>query len=365
MCPARLVAAIVMEKGKALLGFYSGRMGAVCERMIPETTDMSWLKRGDSVFIKIACNSPQPHPAVTDPNAVEALVRFLYDCGAGIIYVGDQGGVEHVRLRRDGSRKDSTQSLMNLNGLIGAVARSKAALHCFDDRGWDDGYFKPELDFSNNWDGHLWLPKILREVDHIVYLPRLGAHVIAGYTCGIKNAVGFLRDDSRMFLHQRGATFHEKIAEINHVKEIHERLRFCLTMGRSAMVNYGPDYGEEYDFDGFMALCSNNLVDHDSAASALLPWLNSQRKSIYDIYNPVRQADLWNRVVTYMHWGKDAMADYEPIAPHASEDDPCISRLAMLQGYRPEKIAIHRQGDRFPDGLISHLSQAGDGMFII
>lgn len=337
-------------------------MRAICEYMIPEITDMSWLKRGDSVFVKVACNSHRPHPAVTDPSAVEALVGFLQNRGAGIVYVGDQGGVEHVRLRQDGSRKNSTQSLMNLNGLLGVVARSKAALHCFDDWDWD-GYFQPELDFGNNWDGRMWLPKILREVDHIVYLPRLGAHVISGYTCGIKNAVGWLRDDSRLYLHQRGAMFYERIAEINYVKEIRERLRFCLTMGRSAMVNYGPDYGERYDFDGFMALCSDNLVDHDSVASALLPWLDGRRKSVYDLYDPVRQADLWNRVVTFMNWGKDAMVDYEPIAPYAPEDNPCVSRLAMLQGYHPERIAICRQGSRWPERLGSYLAQFRDGVF--
>ena len=337
-------------------------MRAVCEHAIPKITDMEWLGRGDSVFIKVASNSPQRHPAVTDPNAVEALVGFIYDRGAGIVYVGDQGGVEHVRLRKNG-RKEATQSLMHLNGLLDAVARSKAALHCFDDQGWD-GYFQPDLDFGNNWEGRLWLPDILREVDHIIYLPRLGAHVISGCTCGIKNGVGFLRDDSRLFLHQRGTTFHEKIAEINHVKEIREKLRFCLTLGKSAMVNYGPDHGERYDFDGCIALGSANLVDHDRLASTILPWLDEQRKSMFDAFNPYRFADVWNRGVVLANWGIKAMADYETIAPHAIEDAPCVSQLAQLQGYHPERIAICRKGIRWPEGLESYLAQFGDEAFV-
>ncbi len=334
-----------------ILGTYKRReMREVCEEVISEITDMSWLSKGDSVFVKVACNSPRPHPAVTDPEAVEAVVGFLRDHGARIVIVGDQGGVEHVRLRSDGRRRSSTQVLMRSNGLLGAVVRSGAALQCFDDRGWDDGYFKPELDFINNWHGRMWLPKILRKVDHIIYLPRLGAHVISGYTCGIKNAVGFLRDDSRLYLHQRGATFHEKVTEINHVREIREKLRFCLTMGRSAMTNYGPDYGERYDFDGFMALCSDSLVDHDSVASALLPWLDDQRKSIHDIYNPNQQADLWNKIVVYLNWGKGAMADYEPISLY----NPCTSYLAQLQEYQPEQIEVYRRGDAFFNGWSWH-----------
>ena len=205
-----------MEKGKVLLGFYSERnMRAVCEHAIPKITDMEWLGRGDSVFIKVASNSPQRHPAVTDPDAVEAMVGFLRDHGAGHVYVGDQGGVEHVRLCHDGNRKGSTRELMAQNGLLTAIKGVGAIPYFFDDKGWY-GHFQPDLDFGNNWEGRLWLPDVLREVDHIIYLPRLGAHVISGCTCGIKNGVGFLRDDSRLFLHQRGATFHEKIAEINH-----------------------------------------------------------------------------------------------------------------------------------------------------
>ena len=96
-----------------VLGMYASRdMRDICERAIPAISDMGWLGRGDSVFVKVACNSPRRHPAVTDPNAVKALVGFLRDRGAGTVYVGDQAGVEHVRLRRNGSRKSSTFSVM-------------------------------------------------------------------------------------------------------------------------------------------------------------------------------------------------------------------------------------------------------------
>lgn len=331
-----------------VLGMYSSRnLRDICERAIPEISDMRWLKPGDSVFVKVACNSPRPHPAVTDPNAVEALVGFLRDRGAGTIYVGDQAGVEHVRLRSDGSRKSFTCSVMRKNGLLNAIERSGAILHCFDDQGWD-GYFQPELDFDNNWYGHLWLAKIIREVDHIVYLPRLGAHAIAGYTCAIKNAVGWLRDDSRLYLHQRGPSFHEKIAEINHVKEIRERLRFSLTLGEAALVNVGPDYGERYDFDGSMALGSASLVDHDRLASALLPWLNAQNKSVFDVFDYRRHADLLNRCVVLINWGVGAMAGYYPVVPFPLGRGlaPCVLRLAWLQRYRLGRITVHGQGSR-------------------
>ena len=235
--------------GQVVLGMHSSRQWrGVCEQAVSAISDLKWLSRGDSVFVKVACNSDQVHPAVTSPRAVEALVGLLKDRGAGTVYVGDQAGVEHVRLTRH-SRTGATRELMKRNGLLGAVKRSGATLWCFDDHGWD-GYFKAKLDFENQWEDGLWLPKIVQQVDHIIYLTRLGTHALAGYTCGIKNAVGWLRDDSRLLYHQRGETFFEKAAEINHAPELRKKLRFTLTLGDSALLDIGPDFGGEYDFDG-------------------------------------------------------------------------------------------------------------------
>src|SRR5688500_14842820 len=55
--------------------------------------DTSWLEPGDSVFVKVACNSGNRHPAVTSPNAVRAVTRALFERGAGRVLVGDQSGV--------------------------------------------------------------------------------------------------------------------------------------------------------------------------------------------------------------------------------------------------------------------------------
>jgi len=322
-------------------------MYGVCEDVIPEVTDMKWLGRGDSVLIKVACNSGYPHPAVTAPGAVEAIVGFLLKEGAGTVYVGDQGGVEHVRLHREG-RIGSTLELMRRNGLLQAVERSGGVACCFDDYGWGE-YFQPELDFKNNWNRRLWVSEIVQEVDHIIYLPRLSAHVIAGYTCAIKNAVGFLRDDSRSYLHRQAVTFHEKIAEISHAKPIRERLRFCLTLADSALLNLGPDYGKKYDFDDCVAVASRNLVDHDYLASALLRWLDEQDRSVLDLLP--RQPNLLNRLLAKAVWGL-------PTGFLVSHD--CAGYKGRLQGYYPEKIAVHMQGN-IPEGLVFHLEEFTGG----
>lgn len=357
------------QAGSVVLGMYSDRdWSRACRQSVLAATDLRWLRRGDSVFVKVACNSPNIHPAVTAHQAVEALVGLLRQRGAGKVYVGDQSGVEHVRLTAKG-RVNSTRALMAKNGLLAAARRSGATLHCFDDQGWG-GYFQPRLDFSDSWEGALWLPRILQQVDHVIYLPRLGTHALTGYTCGVKNAVGWLRDDSRLAYHRRGRTFFEKAAEINHASPLREKLRLVLTLGDAALLDIGPDFGGEYDFDGCVALASTSLVDHDFVASALLPWLDDHNLSFYDIYSPYpAHVDFWNRNLIKETWGEQAMSRYQAIEPYVTarrlEHDTCLSHLAWLQRYRPTKIKVKRQGRRWPRGLLGHLRGVGGGVLAV
>ena len=353
--------------GQVVLGMHARRdWRGACEQAVSAVSDLRWLNRGDSVFVKVSCNSDQIHPAVTAPGAVEAMVGLLRDRGAGRIYVGDQAGVEHVRLTPSG-RVGATTRLMRKNGLLRAVERSGAELSCFDDQGWGS-YFAPKLDFSHSWEQGLQLAGMIHKVDHIVSLPRLGTHALAGYTCGIKNAVGWLRDDSRRVLHQRASTFFEKMAEINNAPPLRDKLRLTLTLGDAAMLDIGPDFGGEYDFDGCVALASSNLVDHDALAAALLPWLDDQHLSFYDIYSPYpAHADFWNRALVKRTWGPEAMDRYQPLQTFATrralQYDSCLSHLGQLQGYRPSQIRVKRQGGHFPRGLMAHLRTAGGGIF--
>jgi len=357
--PAPGRVAFALERG--------GEMRALCERLIPRITDLSWLSPGDSVLVKVACNSGERHPAVTSPEAVRAVVGFLRDRGAGKVLVGDQSGVEHVRLTAS-ERRSSTRELMARNGLLEAIESSGATLCAFDDQGWD-GYFQPTADFPNHWEQAPWLPRILQKVDHVVNLPRLGTHAVAGYTCGIKVAVGWLRDDSRLLLHQRADSFFEKIAELNRFPPLRDKLRFTLTLGTHALLNVGPDMGAEYDFGGTLAMASQNLVDHDQLATALLPWLDDDDASFYDLYAPYPEhSDYWNRGFVEETWGEEALSDYRPLTPpdytRGLEYDACASHLATLEGRRPSRIELLVDGP-LPPGLVEHLKTLRGGLFVV
>ena len=354
--------------GKVLFGLFKGtKMREMVEHVVPRMDDLRWLKQGDKVFIKVACNSHHPHPAVTDPLAVQALVGFLKDRGIGKIYVGDQAGVEHVRLHR-GGRVSTTREVMKKNGLLEAVRASGATLHNFDDQGWK-GYFRPKSDFAHLWQDKLYLPRILEQVDHVINLARLGTHALAGYTAAVKSAVGWLRDDSRFALHHEGQVFFERIAEISHFSPLREKLRFNLTLGRKALLDIGPDMGGVFKFPGSFLVASRRLVDHDALVSQLLPWLDKRTLSIFDLYTPYpRHSNFWNRRFVKETWGKENMKTYQSLVPprlgRSLAHDVTLSHLAALEKYRPLKIGLYNRGVKLPKSLEGYLQRALDGLFL-
>ena len=342
---------------------------SACQQAVSRTSDLAWLKRGDSVFVKVVSNSGHAHPAVTAPQAVEAMVALLRDAGAGRVLVGDQAGVEHVRRWKTG-RRSSTRQRFAQNGLLQAIERSGAELFCFDDQPWEM-HFRPQADFANLWGDRLWLPSIVREVDHIVVLPRLGAHALAGYSCGVKAAVGWLRDDSRLALHREGDVFFQRLAEINHVPELRNKVRLVVTLVDKALTSIGPDFGAVYEFPGCLALASTSLVDHDAVASLLLPWLREHSGfSFYDFYEPYPEhVNYWNRRFVEDTWGEPEVTHYRSLVPGrfgaAIAQDVALSHLATLQQRRVDRIVVRPGADRLPDAIMAHLRSSSAGMVAI
>jgi uncharacterized protein (DUF362 family) len=257
-----------------LLGLYSpatasdprAAVRSVCGRL-----DWSWLSSGDSVFVKLACNSGNVHPAVTSPNAVRSVVAELFDRGAGRVIVGDQGGVGHVRTSAYGSRSGSTRQLTGSNGLHQAIVGSGAEPYYFDDQGWENGFFQANMTLAgHHWARAPYLAKVITEVDHIIYLPRLGSHSLAGYTHGHKIAVGWLRTDSRYAMHLGVAVIHSRFTELNYLPPLRDRLRLTLTLAEKALLDVGPDDGTIAELDAWTIIASSHLANHDLVGVATL-----------------------------------------------------------------------------------------------
>ena len=246
--------------------------GAALRRAVLETTDLSWLSRGDSVLIKPVCNSGNDYPATTDPVALHEMIVLLRERGAGRVVVADMSGVQFVRFSEDGL-SGSTRALMQNNGILNAAEAAGAEVHAFEEHGWDAFYDEvPER--GDNWRQPLMLPKVLQEIDHVVLMPRCSRHLLAGSTLGLKAAVGWWRHDSRLEYHHDARTFAEKTAESNTTPTLLEKQRLVVSSATKVLTTFGPDSGHVEEPDTGLMIASDSVVAHDMVS---LAWLIENR----------------------------------------------------------------------------------------
>jgi len=237
--------------------------------------DLAWLHPGDTVLIKVACNSGNAYPATTDPVAIRAMVELLRARGAGHVLVGDMSGVQAVRFSKDRTR-GSTRALMERNGIARAAREAGAEVRAFEEAGWD-GFYDERPAVRGTWAGPVMLPAVLREVDHVVLMPRCARHVLAGSTLGLKAAVGWWRHDTRLEYHRDAATFAEKTADANFVPTMLARQRLVLTCATQVLTAFGPDTGWVHAPETGLVFASRSIVAHDMVS---LAWLLEGRREM-------------------------------------------------------------------------------------
>ena len=126
----------------------------------------------------------------------------------------------------------------------------------FEDSGVDEGFFHHRSAHTGSWKDGYFITSWVKKADHIISLPRISTHSMAGATLGFKNMVGMLREDSRMEFHANGPmnrlfsgprkgsnllssddgsnTFFEKIVEIGDA--VRNRLRLTLFLATEVQV---------------------------------------------------------------------------------------------------------------------------------
>jgi hypothetical protein len=150
--------------------------------------------------------------------------------------------------------------------------RNDSRFVSFEDSGWDTGFFHHRSACTASWRDGFYITSWVKKVDHIISLPRVSTHSMAGVTLGLKSMVGMLREDSRMEFHANGplnrfiirsakgstltssddgtGTFFEKIVEISDA--IREKLRLTLYLATEVQATFGPDrYGKRLRRTGF------------------------------------------------------------------------------------------------------------------
>lgn len=339
-----------------------------------KSLDFSWLGAGDSVLVKIASNSGLPHPATTSPAAVKAIAAELFSRGAGRVIVGEQSGVEYVRLIDGEVRHSSTAEQLAKNGLGEAIEASGAEAHFFDDQGYTDGYIEATPPAATSWKQPMLIPKIVSEVDHIVLLPRLASHVLAGATCGLKLGVGWLRDDSRNHLHHDFETFYEKYVDIAYCAEIRSRFRLALTLAESLLLDFGPDTGTVHVADPVIVIASQNLANHDAVATSVLVHVDAVVERGPGLAYSRDAVDGLNRLFmsyvvptgTGLPWGPGLPDEYTALAAHAFEEgiaqDRAIARAFAISGGAPEAIDAMVIAEQMDPALAAALDAHSGGI---
>jgi len=276
---------------------------------------LDWLQPGDTVLIKPVINSGKPYPSTTSPLAIASMVRLLKERGAGRVVVGDMSGVGHLDQRPEGCKGSSRQLAKNA-GLLHVVQEAGAEWAFFEEAGWDSFYTELPAPGSH-WRGGITLPNILREVDHIVSMPRCSRHALLGNTLGLKSVVGYMRYDTRLEYHHAAKSIQEKTAEANTVPTLLQKQRLVVTAADKVLATFGPDLGYVIAPPQGLVIASRSVVAHDLVSLAWLivhwrqsPWLN--KLALTDPSSNKVVANLANRVVAGMlggwKWGLSAQS---------------------------------------------------------
>jgi uncharacterized protein (DUF362 family) len=241
---------------------------AIRNVILKATDNLSWLSEGETVLLKPALNSPDPYPATTHPLAISVTAELLAERGAKVV-IGDQSGIDHVLHHPGGVIHGRTIDNYARSGM---GDRSDTRFVGFEDMGWDKGFFHHHSAYTASWRDGFYITSWVKKADHIISLPRVSTHSMAGVTLGFKSMVGMLREDSRMEFHANGpmnrfiirsakgstltsfddgtGTFFEKIVEISDA--IRDKLRLTLYLATEVQATFGPDrYGIRLGLTGF------------------------------------------------------------------------------------------------------------------
>ncbi len=299
-------------------------------------TDFSWLSRGESVLIKPVVNSGNPYPATTSPAGLKAMIALLKEKGAKRIVVSDMSGIEHVKLSPHEIR-GSTRELMKSCGVAQVAEEGGSELYFPEEQGWA-AFFEDGPAPGSSWKSGIMMPKILREVDHVVLLPRCSRHALSGATHGMKAAVGYWRTDTRLEYHHDAANFHEKTAEANTVPSLREKQRLTLTVADKVQATFGPDKGYVVAPKTGLIFASESLIAHDMIS---LAWLLKSRqmvpeehkKGLRDPYTSQFIVNLANRWVVKLLGGVTRAVGAETLLRNDLEtiwDDRTLRRAFQL-----------------------------------
>jgi uncharacterized protein (DUF362 family) len=238
---------------------------------LSETTGLSFVRPGDTVYLKVNCNNGDFYPHSTNPVLITELVQRCRDLGATRAIVGD----------RSFWGDPDTMGNMRRNGVAAATIDAGAELVVFDDASVE--WVAIDEADAPTWNGGFRLPVPVMEADHIINLPCVKTHFISTFTMSLKNMFGLVHPIDRerpgnLDVH-RYPQLWSQIAEVNrHITPIlnildgHEAL---ITGGPTRAEPPGPSYAEPHVF-----IISPDRVAADVMGIALLQTLSPTSEDV-------------------------------------------------------------------------------------
>ncbi len=319
------------------------RIGEAIRRAVELTGGMDWLEPEQTVVIKPALNSDGLFPFTVSPVSCAELVRMCLERGAAKVYVADEMGFEHTMTKHwktgkfAGFDKDHTIKTFKKTGIYDAVvnignemdAKDRIHITTFREDGWrrheflaeDDENLSKGTHLSAKWvrrqlkgadklgggtasrkyiprlfdqklkaaTAGLYVPKLLDKADHIINVFRISTHIWSHYTMAIKNWVGIMRPDDRVWMHQLNylknnrhllndlskhdpirtePLYTELLADLHlaHIKK--ERL--CVADATQIILTGGPDGTDRPFCHPNLVLAANDIVAADVLGLSIL-----------------------------------------------------------------------------------------------
>lgn len=320
---------------------------AAVRRAVELAGGIGWLKSGDRVLIKVAHNSMNAYPATVSPESAGELARMFLDAGASRVVIADVMGIENTlvpggwamedefgRLGPWDMESDATIRAFRASGLYAGVEAAIGAgdvgpgkrvqLTSFREHNWrrvetaalmsdpasarlsarwvkeqvatnvdPDGKHEPRAYAPRVFDDAtllgeappgLFVPNLFDEVDHVVNLHRISTHITSMFTLALKNWVGTMRPDDRLWMHQltfllddraTGSSplrteppYNEMLAELHLPSWKRERLIFADAT--DVFVSGGPDDSPSPSYPANLMIASTDLVSAEVLALAVL-----------------------------------------------------------------------------------------------
>jgi len=149
---------------------------------------MNFIKSGQTVLIKPNVNTGDPYPASTNPEVLYEVIKLVWERDPQRVIVGDRSNYRR-----------NTMEEMRRAGIDKAVLDAKAELVTFDDMKWAS--FNPINSLHREKGYHV--AEIISQVDHMINLPVVKTHRSAWFTMSLKNFVGIIHANDRIFMHNK------------------------------------------------------------------------------------------------------------------------------------------------------------------